>query len=60
LNCLTGRKGYAKDTLAKGSALTDISKNPYQQYGGERIAGFQPLQQRTFETAELRCSHPNK
>jgi hypothetical protein len=45
-------KGYAKDTLAKGSALTDISKNPYQQYGGERIAGFQPLQQRTFETAE--------
>ena len=45
-------RGYAKDTLAKGSALTDISKNPYQQYGGERIAGFQPLQQRTFETAE--------
>jgi hypothetical protein len=45
-------KGYAKDTLAKGAALTDISQNPYQQYGGERIAGFQPLQQRTFETAE--------
>jgi hypothetical protein len=44
-------RGYAKDTLAKGSALTDISKNPYQQYGGERIAGFQPLQQRTFDTA---------
>jgi len=45
-------RGYAKDTLAKGAALTDINKNPYQQYGGERIAGFQPLQQRTFETAE--------
>jgi hypothetical protein len=45
-------KGYAKDTLAKGAALTDISQNPYQQYGGERIAGFQPLQQRTFEAAE--------
>jgi len=45
-------RGYAKDVLAKGSALTDINKNPYQQYGGERIAGFQPLQQRTFETAE--------
>ena len=45
-------KGYAKDTLAKASALTDINKNPYQQYGGERIAGFQPLQQRTFEAAE--------
>lgn len=45
-------KGYAKDTLSKTAALTDISTNPYQQYGGERIAGFQPLQQRTFETAE--------
>lgn len=45
-------KGYAKDTLAKGAALTDISQNPYQQYRGERIAGFQPLQQRTFEAAE--------
>jgi hypothetical protein len=44
-------KGYAKDTLAKGSALTDISKNPYQQYGGERIAGFQPMQQQAFEGA---------
>jgi hypothetical protein len=43
-------KGYAKDTLAKGAALTDINKNPYQQYGGERIAGFQPLQQQAFKT----------
>jgi len=44
-------KGYAKDTLAKGAALTDINKNPYQQYGGERIAGFQPMQQQAFESA---------
>ena len=44
-------KPYAKDTLAKGAALTDISKNPYQTYGGERIAGFQPMQQQAFETA---------
>jgi hypothetical protein len=44
-------KGYAKDTLAKGAALTDISQNPYQQYGGERIAGFQPMQQQAFEGA---------
>lgn len=44
-------KGYAKDTLAKGAALTDISQNPYQQYRGERIAGFQPLQEQTFQTA---------
>jgi hypothetical protein len=44
-------RGYAKDTLAKGSALTDINQNPYQQYGGERIAGFQPMQQQAFEGA---------
>jgi general stress protein YciG len=42
---------YAKDVLAKGQALTDINKNPYQVYGGERIAGFQPMQQQAFETA---------
>lgn len=44
-------RGYAKDTLAKASALTDINKNPYQQYGGQRIAGFTPLQEQTFQTA---------
>jgi len=44
-------KGYAKDTLAKGAALTDINKNPYQTYGGERIAGFQPMQQQSFASA---------
>jgi hypothetical protein len=44
-------KGYAKDTLAKGAALSDISQNPYQQYGGQRIAGFQPMQQQAFEGA---------
>lgn len=43
-------KPYAKDTLAKGAALTDINKNPYQQYGGQRIAGFQPLQEQAFKT----------
>jgi hypothetical protein len=43
-------KGYAKDTLAKTAALTDPSQNPYKQYGGERIAGFQPLQQQAMNT----------
>lgn len=41
---------YAKDTLAKTAALTDISKNPYQTYSGDRIAGLQPLQQKAFDT----------
>jgi len=43
-------KPYAKDTLAKGAALTDTSQHPYPVYGGERIAGFQPLQQQAFST----------
>jgi hypothetical protein len=43
-------KPYAKETLAKTSALTDINQNPYQKYGGERIAGFQPMQEQAFKT----------
>ena len=37
-------RGYAKDVLAKGAALTDISQNPYQAYGGDRFADFSGLQ----------------
>lgn len=38
-------KGYAQETLGKGSALTDINQNPYNAYTGDRTAGFTPLQQ---------------
>ena len=44
-------KPYAKETLGKAQALTDINQNPYQTYGGEKVAGFQPLQQQSFEGA---------
>ena len=44
-------RGYAKDTLAKGAALTDINQNPYQTYGANRIAGFSPMQQQSFQGA---------
>lgn len=44
-------RGYAKDVLAKGQALTDISQNPYQTYGGERTADFSNLQKQTFASA---------
>lgn len=44
-------RGYAKDVLAKGQALTDISANPYQTYGGDRVAGFSNLQRQTFQQA---------
>lgn len=39
-------KPYAKETLAKTQALTS---EPYQTYGGERIAGFTPAQTQTQE-----------
>ena len=44
-------KGYAKDTLAKAGALTDISQNPYKPYEANRIAGFSPLQQQAQQQA---------
>jgi hypothetical protein len=44
-------RGYAKDVLAKGQALTDISQNPYQTYGGERTADFSNLQKQSFASA---------
>lgn len=44
-------RGYAKDVLAKGAALTDISKNPYQTYAGQRNAGFSNLQQQAMAGA---------
>jgi len=45
-------KGHAEATLNKGAALTDINQNPYQAYGGNRIAGFDPMQQQSFEGAK--------
>jgi len=44
-------RGYAKDTLAKASALTDVNQNPYQTYDANRIAGFSPLQQQAMTQA---------
>lgn len=39
----------AKTQLGKATALTDTTQNPYQQYGGQRIAEFNPMQQKYFE-----------
>ena len=43
---------YAKDTLSKASALTDINQNPYKTYDANRIAGFSPLQQQSMTGAQ--------
>jgi hypothetical protein len=44
-------RGYAKEALAKGQALTDVNQNPYQTYTNPRIAGFSPMQQQSFQNA---------
>jgi len=41
-------KGYAKNTLERAAAATD---QPYQPYGGERLAGFSPLQVQSQDAA---------
>lgn len=45
-------KPYAKDILSKGQALTDINKNPYQTYGGDRTADFGDLQNTAMRGAK--------
>jgi hypothetical protein len=47
---------YVETMLGKSEALTDINQNPYQQYGGQRIAGFNPTQQNAFQEAINRQS----
>ena len=45
-------KPYAKEGLGQAAALTDINKNPYQAYGGNRQADFTGLQTKAFTGAE--------
>ena len=40
---------YVETMLGKAQALTDTSQNPYQQYQGNRIAEFTPMQQQAFQ-----------
>jgi hypothetical protein len=35
---------YVEQMLGQTAALTDINQNPYQNYGGQRVAGFTPMQ----------------
>ena len=45
---------YVETMLGKSEALTDINQNPYQAYGGQRIAGFNPVQERAFADVQNR------
>jgi hypothetical protein len=50
--------GYAKDTLSKASQLTDINKNPYQTYGGQRNAELAPMQVSAMQGAANMSAGP--
>ena len=43
---------YVEEMLGKTQALTDINQNPYQNYGGQRIAEFSPTQQQAFQDVQ--------
>jgi len=49
---------YAEKLLGTAELYTDINENPYQQYMGERVAQFNPLQQQSFENAALMQTAP--
>jgi hypothetical protein len=40
---------YAEEMLGQGQILTDTTANPYQGYGGQRFAGFSPMQAQAFQ-----------
>lgn len=43
---------YVERMLGQTEALTDINQNPYQNYGGQRIAGFSPMQEQAFKNVQ--------
>ena len=52
---------YSENLLGQASALTDINQNPYQQYQGQRLADFTPMQQQAFNaTSNMQVSPQNQ
>jgi hypothetical protein len=49
---------YAEKLLGNAELYTDPSLNPYQQYMGDRVAQFTPLQQQSYENAGLMQAAP--
>jgi hypothetical protein len=43
---------YSERVLGQAEALTDVNTNPYQQYTGQRVADFTPMQQQSFQNIQ--------
>ena len=42
------QRPHMESLYGQAQALTDINRNPYQNYSGERVAGFSPQQTQAF------------
>lgn len=40
---------YVESTLGQAAAVTDVNKNPFQPYGGQRMASFSPMEAQAFQ-----------
>jgi hypothetical protein len=40
---------YVESTLGQAAAVTDVNKNPFQPYGGQRVASFSPMEAQAFQ-----------
>lgn len=49
---------YAMPMLAQAQALTNTNTNPYQQYSGQQVAGFSPLQQQGMSNIQQMSVSP--
>lgn len=49
---------YVEDLLGLAQGYTDVNARPYEQYMGERVAQFSPLQQQSYENAALMQTAP--
>lgn len=49
---------YVENMLGNAQAVTDFTQNPYQQYQGDRVAQFTPLQQQAFQNAQTMQTAP--
>jgi hypothetical protein len=49
---------YAEELLGKAQLYTDPDINPFQQYMGDRVAQFTPLQKQAYENAGLMKAAP--
>ena len=51
-------KPYVEDLLGQAQGYTDVNARPYEQYMGDRVAQFSPLQQQSYQNAALMQTAP--